>query len=1008
MKRTIQAVLAVVVSSSVSMVAAQQQKSDTAKEQTTIQEVVLTGYIRQDRRTLTTSISKLNPERLQDRPISNVATALQGAIPGLVVSQTSGQPGTTPTFTLRGGTNFDNSGTPLILIDGVPGSFFALNPNDVESIEVLKDAAATAIYGAQGANGVILVTTKQGKAGRTTLDFNSQTTFHEMPKTSTYMNAQQYVKFNRMAIQQYGIQMNSTRFNGFLNGPGAFPAATNGNTTNSIYTTMFLTPQNSYLVGQKGWETMTDPVTGQELIFMNNNMGNLYFQRAMTKNYNVSASGGTDKANFYAGLGYLEDPGIVFGSMMKRISGTVNASFKIRDNFKITSTMFYTHTNFTPNYLNNDNNIFQRAAGLAPTARIWNNNPDGTLSDVLNPGVGLSFGNPLYYNDKFIRHNLEQRLSTSLQFDYGFAKGFNLTVRGSFRSVNNQVDSFAKAYLDGGTLINSRISSASMTRDLTPQLTDFITYKKDFGKHHIDAMVGHEFKYDNVYSFGASTMNSATDLIPTMNAGAQANGVPTSSVTAFALNSFFTQWNYNYDNKYLLGLTGRIDGSSKLWKDNRYHAFPGVSVGWNLYREDFFSSLRQKINNLKLRASYGETGNVESLGNYTAFGAYSQTATYDSQGGYVLTTLPNQNLVWENLKSFDFGIDLGILNNRITFNGDYYIRTIADKLSTFQFPAWVGISGILQNVGTFRTKGWEFAATGAIIRNSDLQWNVSANYTSFKSYAVKLPDVGIAKNRQGGQQIYDPKSGQLIYVGGLQEGERVGLDLITAYVYQGTYKTQAELDADKNLNVTFSQKPFDRHLGDSRWKDINGDGVIDNKDRVVLGRTTPKFSGGFSTDLNYKGFSFVVRTDFAVGHYKINGIRVKGYAQTQGSQNGYAEIANSWTPDNPNSNMPAYVFTDPMKNIVAGGSDQGDLANSSTLFWEKASYLALREITLGYTFKGSLFNNVVKSLKVYLTGANLYYFTGYSGYNPEYMGNGSDTGSFPIPRTYTVGLDIQF
>ncbi|QCX54264.1 SusC/RagA family TonB-linked outer membrane protein [Elizabethkingia sp. JS20170427COW] len=1007
MKKSVNCILAVVLSSSFSLAFAQNTTDSTKTKQKEIEEVVVTGYRKQDRRTLTTSISKLDTKVLESAPRSNVATALAGAVPGVRVNMTTGQPGATPQITVRGGTDWGGSGSPLVLIDGVPGSFFGLNSNDVESMEVLKDAAATAIYGAQGANGVVLVTTKRGKKGRSSINFSSKTTFNFLPKTLEYMGAADFVKFNRMAVKNYSNQMNSNNFDSFIN--GIFPAGTGNNTTNSVYTTMILTDQNKYLLNQPGWMSIDDPITpGQKLIFMDNDMSQLYYQPSLTQDYNISVNGGTEKSTYYASLGYLDDMGIVYGSRMKRISGVVNASFQIKDNFKVSTNTSYIMSNYIPHFLNNDYDLFQRAAGLAPTTRIYYNNPDGSLSSELNPGVDVNFGNPLYYNDKFIRKNMEQRFSTAVQADWGFAKNFNLTVRGSFRTIVNDNEAFAKRYISGGKVIDSRISSFATSRDLTPQMTSFITYKNDWGKHHFDALVGHEYKYNNYFSNSSATKGSPTDLIYTMNAGAESSGVPTSSRTRYALNSYYSQMTYNYDNKYLFGFNARIDGSSRLFEENQYDFFPGVSVGWNMHREEFFKPITKVVSTFKPRVSYGVNGNVETLGNFTAFGLYGATGTYDSQTGYVNTSLPNQNLVWERMKSWNYGLDLGLFNNRVNLTAEYYTRIIDRKLSNLELPSWAGLGSILQNVGTMKTKGWEFGLNANIIRKHDLQWNLSANYTSYKSYAVKLPDNGIENNRIGGTQIYDASTGQLIYVGGRQEGQRVGLDLITAYVFDGVYKTQAELDADKNLEVSFSRQPLVRHLGDTKWKDINGDGIINYKDRVVVGRITPKFMGGLSTDLTYKNFSLAVRTDFAVGHYKINGVRVKGMAQTQGSQNGPVEITQSWTPSNPNSNIPSYTFTDPMKNHLAAGSDQGDMSNSSTYFWEKGDYLALREITLGYNFKGEMFNNIIQNMRIFVTGANLYYFTNYSGNNPEYNGNGSDTGTFPIPRTFTVGIDLTF
>lgn len=990
-----------------------QTKTDSTTKQKNIDEVVITGYKSQNRKTLTTSISKVDSKILENAPRSNVATALAGAVAGVRVNITSGQPGATPQIVVRGGTDWSGTAGPYILIDGVPGSFFGLNSNDIESIEVLKDAAATAIYGSQGGNGVIIVTTKKGKNGKANINLSTKTSFNFMGKTMDYMSAADFVKFNRLGIKAYQTQQNlPNQFAAYLS--GIYPAATGNNTTNSIYTTMVLTDANRYLLSQPGWQSIDDPITpGQKLIFMDNNMTKLFYQPSMSQEYNASVDGGTDKASYYAGLGYLDDTGIVFGSSLKRYTATVNGSFKIKDNFKVSTNILYAISNYIPHYLGGDDyTLFQRAAGFAPTARIYYNNPDGTLSNTLSPGTSVNFGNPLYYNDKFVRDNMEQRLTSSILMDWGFMKDFNLSVRGSYFTVYNNNTYFAKAYLEGGNLINTRVSSFYMDRRMRPQLTSFVSYKKNFAeKHHIDALVGHEYIYNTYYTNSSATKGSPTDLIYTMNEGATANGTPSSSNIQEATNSYFLQANYDYEGKYLLGLNARTDGSSRLYKDKRYEIFPGVSAGWNIHREPFFEKLLPVVSLFKIRESYGVNGNINSLGIFSAFGSYGSSSVYNSQGGYLYSGVPNPDLTWERVKSWNNGLDLGFFHNRLTITADYYIRNIDHKLSSLTLPVWVGIGSVPQNIGTLQNKGFELEVNGQLVRNANFQWNIGGNITSNKNYVKKLPNNGLANNRIGGSQIYDPETQSTKYVGGLIEGQRVGYDVITAYVFDGVYKTQAELDADKALSVSFARQPLIRNLGDSRWKDLNGDNIIDYKDRVVIGRITPKLQGGLFTDLKYKGLTFAVRTDFAVGHKMINGARVKGFAQTQGAQNGPAEVGQTWTEQNPTSNLPRFVFTDPQKNFIAAGSDQGDMYSSNSMLWEKADYLSLREITLGYMLDGKVLNNAIKNIRIYVTGSNLYYFTKYSGTNPEFKGinyAGQDTGTFPLPRTYTLGMNMTF
>ena len=974
-----------------------------------LEEVVVTGYSTQSRAEMTTSIAKLDTKVLESAPRSNAATALQGTIAGLQVTQTTGQPGSTPTLVVRGGTDFDGSGSPLILIDGVPGSFYALNSDDIESMEVLKDAASTAIYGARAANGVVLVTTKKGKSGKSNITFRSKfTTNYRRDDPMKYLGAADYVKFNRMGVRNAQEVMGYAWLDQFVT--GAHAAGTGNNTTNSIYTTMVLSDANRYLLDYDGWQTMEDPINpGSSLIYQENKMNELFYQDSNAQDYSLSFDGGNDKGNYYLGLGMLDDEGLVFGSAFKRYSGTLNASYKISDAFTVTSNFIYAHSNRNLPF-DTDYNLFQRTAGLAPTSRIYNNNPDGSLSDVYQPGTYVGFGNPLYYRDKFVRSNLEQRLTASVQLDYKLFNDFTLSLRGSHFSINNSDESFNKAYLNSGSLNTNRESKVEHQRVMRNQVTTMVKYRKRINDaHNINALVGYEFFQEDKFDFNAATRLSPTDLIYTMNVGSEASGIPYSFRTGYQIASVFGQVNYDYNYKYLLGLTFRRDGATRLG-NNKYDFFPGVSIGWNIHNEDFFrdSNLKSIVSSVKPRLSYGVNGNIEILSNFGVFGTYATTPVYDTQSGYVNNRLPLLDLKWERSTTFNMGLDVGFLNSRITLMADYFVRDVKDKLAGLTLPLWTGFSSITTNNGTLQNKGLELQLNADVIKTNALTWNLGLTYYSVRNFAKELPYNSVENNRQGGTEIYDPATKGTKYVGGLQEGERVGYDVITAYVFDGVYQTQADIDEHAGRVVEFATKKNTRFLGDTRWKDLNDDGVINYLDRKVIGRVTPDFSGGIISDLSYKNFNLFVKTDFAVGHYIINGRRVKGIAQTQGNQNGPLEIRDSWTAENPTSNIPIFTLVDRQRNHLAAGGDQGSLDNSSSRMWEKGDYFALREVTLSYNLSGKVANDAFRNVRLYLTGTNLAYFNGFSGSSPEVPNGGIDYGRFPLPRTLTLGVNVTF
>lgn len=966
-----------------------------------LDEVVVTGYGKQSRNRLTTSVSTMDTRVLETSTRSNAATALQGEVPGLKITNTSGQPGSTPQITLRGGTDFNGSGTPLILIDGVPGSFYALNPSDIESMDVLKDAAATAIYGARAADGVILITTKKGTKGKSSIHYEQTYSFNYKRQNTNYLDAADFIKYNRQAVLYYNEASGLNNFDAsFLNGPTAF--GTGNNTTDTPFTTQYLTDDNRYLLDH-GWSTVTDPVDpSKEILYHEYDMADDIYQSSRTIDHTLSFQGGNEKGTFYASFGYLDNQGLILGSGFKRYSGNLSGTYNIKDNFKVNANILYSHSKQNTSPLGSDDRVFRRYAGQAPTARSYNNNPDGTWSDELNPGTNSGFGNPLYYKDKFVKDNLEQRITANLGVEWNIVPDLTFKVNGSHFAVNNYNQNFNKAYMNGGAFNDTRRASASLDKILSNQLNATINYSHTFDQHHIDALLGTEYYSKKNSGFSAATKNSPTDLIPTLNAGSEADGVPSSSETKHVITSGFGRLNYDFDQKYLLQFNFRYDGSSRLG-NNKFGFFPGISLGWNAHDEDFIknSGFGEVVSKLKPRISYGVNGKIDVLGNFTSFGSYGSQGIYNGQTGYANTTLPNLDLKWEKSKTLNFGLDLSLFDNRLSFIADYFIRDVENKLANLTLPYWTGFSSILTNNGTLRNKGFELEFSADIIQSKDFQWNLRGTFTTYKNYVRKLPENDNERNRQGGVKIYNPKTGELEYKGGLQEGRRVGNDMIITYVQDHIYRDQADVDQDADVKDELLPDPYKRYPGDVAWKDANDDGEINTYDQQVIGRTTPDVYGGFSTSLNYKNWGLYIKTDYALGHKIYNHIRGKGFGQTQGNLNPTDIVLQSWTPNNRDTDVPRFVFVDEQSNIFRG--DEGTV---NSRFWENGDYLAIREVTLSYNLPAEWFDNAIKSLEVYVTGSNLYYFKSYSGPTPEQ--GGYQNGQFPMPRTFSLGFNLNF
>ena len=979
-----------------------------------LDEVVVTGYGKQSRAKLTTSVSKLDTRILETSSRSNAGTALQGIIAGLRVTNTTGQPGATPQIVLRGGTNFNGTGSPLILVDGIPSSFYALNSDDIESIEVLKDAAATAIYGARSANGVILVTTKTGKVGKSSINYKYKYSVNNERNDQQYIGAEDHINYNRQSIAWFReVSGDPGAFGAFLNGNQS--AGTGNNTTNDPFTTQLLTSSNQYLLNQAGWNSIPDILNPtQEILFYDNkDVGDRIYQDSEIKDHYLSFDGGNESGTYYLGLGLLDNDGLILGSGFKRYSGKFSGSYRINDNLKVNSNILYSHSNLSRSPLGSDDTVFRRFQGQASTQRTFDTNPDGTMSDQYAVGQNQGFGNPLYYQDKFVRKNLEQRLAASFGVNWNVLNDFTIAVTGSHFSINSHNENFNKAYRVGSTqgpLRTAREASVSLTRTIRNQLTGTINYNKNFGSHNVNALIGAEYFKDNVFNTSAGTRNSPTDLIQTLNAGAEANGIPYSFESEFVLSSVFGRLLYDFDDRYLFNFSFRNDGSSRLG-NNKFDFFPGASFAWNVHNEAFFEdlSISNFVNRFKPRFSYGVSGNQDVLSNYGVYGSYGSQGVYNGQTGYANSGLSTPNLLWEKATTFNAGLDISLFDNRLTLIADVYSRDINDKLASLTLPYYTGFSSILTNNGTIRNKGYDLQLNADFIRNQDLTWSFGATFTKNRNYIQKLPENDNDLNRQGGTLIWNSDTAQEEWVGGFQEGQRSGHDLIVAFEQAGIYATQTEADADNAITDNFvpGASRNQRWAGDVKWVDQNGDGVINNLDRKVIGRTTPDFFGGFTNNITYKNFNLFVKTDFATGHLVWNHMRNKGYAQTQGNLAQPVEVLDSWTPSNTNADWPRFVFVNGSKNVWRGNESSSSLQNfGNANFWEKGDYLALREVTLNYNIPTGNFNDVIKTLNVYLTGTNLHYFKSMSGDTPEV--GGVQYGQFPVPKTFTLGLNVTF
>lgn len=1003
-----------------------------------LQEVVITAYGgKQLRSKVTNSIAKVDNKTLSSGLHSNPAQALSGAVAGLRVQQTDGDPGATPTIVLRGGTSLDGSGSPLVIVDGAQRSMSDINPADIESMEVMKDAGATAIYGARAANGVVLITTKRGKEGHTNIHVQGKVGLNYYLSNYNYLGARDYLWYMRTAYNRSaniwtdsqgnakGITtlatLNSAQPYGtgniYYNADGS--AADGNKVSNANWSTMNYTDDLKFLL-DKGWETMTDPVYGGTLIFKDFQMSDVNIQSpAITQDYMVDMSGGNDKGSYYASIGYNDSEGNATGNWYKRFTFTFNADYKLRPWLTSNSSFNFSHNTW---YGLTDNsskaNYFQRVSTVPPTFRGKNEDGDWLI------GVrGVGDSNVLMSINALNRDNNTDKFTMTQAFNIHMMKGLDLRLSGSWYYQDTKYEYFNQDYMTGvNTWYTTRYSYDYYQRELNQTYNAILTYDTKIKDHSINVMAGFEYLSFDTKGFNASGYGAATDDFQDL-ALTQVDGRTIDSWhSKNRVLSFFGKVDYDYQSKYLVSAVLRQDGYSRLAKDNRWGLFPGVSAGWVMSKEEFMKSLSDVVSFAKLRASYGANGNLDTnyIGNYTVQGAYGTSTNYNGNSTILMSTLPNPGLRWEKSYTFEVGLDMSFFENRYNLNLAYYNRHTKDKIANITLPSHSGISSYLSNNGEIQNQGLEMELSGKLLDTHGFRWDLSLNAALNKNKIISLPNNGLDRNMQNAYQVYTGNGSELMWVGGYQEGQAPGE--IYAFKAEGIYNSYDEIpgdlidkstgnngannkllygpDAWAKLSDSEKNAALPIQPGDVKWKDVNGDGVIDDYDRVRIGNTRPEWTGGITSTMTWKGLTLTARFDYALG-YKVVDYRTPWImGNMQGTYNTVDLVFDSWSPENMGAQYPIYTWADQL--------GKRNYARESSMFIYNGDYLAIREITLNY----ALPKNWIKKLKmedvnVSVSGQNLGYLTGAGNMaSPEY---GADAmGGYKLPTSVVFGLSVNF
>jgi TonB-linked SusC/RagA family outer membrane protein len=926
-----------------------------------LDEVVVVGYGRQKKKVLTGAIAQVSKKEIQATPISRVEQSLQGRTPGVQVTQLSGQPGDEPTVRVRG-TGTTGNAKPLYIVDGMPVSGIDyLNPGDIASIDVLKDAASSAIYGARAANGVVLITTNSGSEGRMQISYDGYYALQNVAKTLDMLNA-----------DEYKMMMNEGARNAGLTEP-----------FNELEISEFDTD----------W---------QDEIFTDN---------APMINHQLTVSGGNAKSSFASSFSYFAQEGIIGAerSQFDRYTARINSRHQVNKVFSFGNNLAYTHLIKRGIGTNESfNGVYSSALNLDPLTPVVETReeklsayPYDTEPVILN-GQGQPFGISEYVGAEVVNpvalleiQNNETRKDQIVGNVFGELEFIpNLKLRSSFGIDYAYLlnDNFRPLYFLNGAQLNDNKTSVtkSIERYYTWQWENTLSYQVDLGDHDLSGLAGItslEFNFEDLSGFNAGVpvndpdnvyLDLATDTVWTANGGALHS----------SLYSVFGRINYSYKDKYSLTGIVRRDGSSKFGPNNRFGIFPSVGVAWVLSDESFMLDQRA-FTYLKLRASWGINGNQE-IGDYQFVSSLVRDRGYTFGGGRAIGSSPefieNPDIAWEESEQLNFGLDAGMLNNRLQFSLDYYIKQTNGLLERIAIPGHVGNDGPIANVGSIENRGVELGINWRETKGK-LSYFISLNGAYNENEVTNIANT---------EKVIPGATWAIAgTVTRATEGDPVAY--FWGYKTDGIFQTQEEVFSHINNQGELLQaraKP-----GDVRFVDVNGDGIINDEDRTILGNPTPDFTMGFTGNVQYGQFDLSVFLQGAFGHQIFNGTQRQDLRYTNRTN----DILDRWTGAGTSNEIPRFTWLDVNNNY-----------RISDLYIENGDYLRLKNIQLGYALPESITNRIgAQNFRIYVSGENLFTITEYSGVDPEIGAQSSfdigiDRGIYPLAKIYRFGLNVTF
>ena len=953
-------------------------KSDTK----VLDEVMVVAYGTAKKSSFTGSASTMRGDKIQKMQVSDISKSLEGAVAGVQIASTSGSPGTSANIRIRGIGSIDSSQEPLIVVDGVPyeGSLNSISTQDIESLTVLKDAAANSMYGARGSNGVIMVTTKGSKSGKARINFEARfgTNQRGVPTYDVMTDAGMYYE---MMFESY-----RNALEGNISGDAAQYAAENLIGKILKYNKFKGVADNALI----------NPATGKlnpaaKEYKWNDDWTEDPFENGKRQEYNINISGGNDKTQAYASLGYLEDEGYMVGSGFERISARVKVDQNIGKNFRVGGNMAYANTirrQFGSESGGTYSNIFMFSQNIAPIFPIYLYDTNGQLMLDEKGNARYDFGseygrpysseqNPYATAKENIYKYMADNLSTRGYFEAKFLKDFKFTLNVAYDVFNNTNTQFATPIGGDAGSVGGRGYNYTSRRGAL-NLNQLLNWSREFGNHNFNVLVGHETKNDKYKYLEGEMTNFADFTNPEFSNATQYQNL-TSYSAEYALEGYFAKMDYDFADKYYLTASIRRDGSSRFHKDNRWGSFWALGGSWRAKEEAFLKDV-EWLDNLKVKASYGTQGN-DNVGFYHN---YSDLYVVDRVGGEAAFTKElrgNKNLTWEKSNNFNAGVELGLWN-WLDLNVDFFIKETKDMLYYSPLASSEGSpSGIYRNEMDMKNTGVEFELNANIFDNDNFKWNVSLNGTHYKNELTKLPVSKPADK----------------YPDGYQAGSywrKLGGSLYDFYAYE-----YAGVDPENG-------KPqYKKYLTDDNGNETGEIELVNDVTKATRRQTgkssIPDFVGGFSTTFEAYGFDLSIQTAFQLGGYvydsNYSGLMNEGDA----GQNFHMDMLNRWTPENKNTNIPALGYQIQSQSITQG--------NTVDFFLTDASYFSLRNVTLGYSLPTSMVKKAgIEKLRVYLTGDNIWLKSKREGLDPRMYFTGETKMGYSAVRTYSVGLNLTF